>query len=177
MQRLVTGPSMHAQGLQVVLPQGGEGEVAVGQNGHLRTVGGMNGIGRGAVVGDALYIGDILDSQEREFLGGDEPQFLDFVHHFGPFLLASGAGPGTIAPPLSFRQGRVAAHLSVPCSMTWRPALAGPLISTLRTRPSTTTRTRSMFKSPLSSDALATSIPSASTKERWNCRAAMPRWR
>ena len=50
-------------------------------------------------------------------------------------------------------------------------------ISTVRGFCSTTRRSRSMLSNPLSSQAPDTSMPSASTKERWNCRAAMPRWR
>ena len=38
-------------------------------------------------------------------------------------------------------------------------------------------RARSIDSSPFFRSALSTSMPSASTKVRWNWRAAMPRWR
>ena len=51
------------------------------------------------------------------------------------------------------------------------------LIWMVFTRTSGCGRARSMCSSPLSSHAPFTSIPSASTNARWNCRAAMPRCR
>src|SRR3546814_16524455 len=77
----------------------------------------------------------------------------DLLVHFCPATSCSRLAPSTILPA---------------------PAL---LILIVRTSGSTTWRLRSTCSNPRSRVAPVISIPSASTKLRWNWRAAMPRCR
>src|SRR6266568_69524 len=71
---------MNADRLDVVLTDGGEGGVAIGQQSQLRAVRGMDGESHGVVDGDALDVGHRLHTERGEFLGRDLPQFLNLIH-------------------------------------------------------------------------------------------------
>src|SRR5665213_917470 len=93
-----------------------------------------------AVDDGRLDVRKILHANDGKILRRHLAQFLNDIHN--PLL----------SPPTGFLI----------------PFPAGVLISIARTDPSATRRAKSMFKSPLSSAAPATSMPSASTKLRWN---------
>ena len=67
--------------------------------------------------------------------------------------------------------GVVARHFAL------HPGQSRDVIGTFRIVRSGSGRTRSIDRSPSFRSAPVTSMPSASTKVRWNCRAAIPRWR
>src|SRR5579875_1541510 len=139
---------MQADRLKLVLLHRGEGNVARGRHADLRAVGGVDGEASDAVDDGGLDVSELLHADQGEILRRHLAQFLGNVHD--PLL----------SPPIAL--------LRFP---------DGVLISMARTTPSVARRRKSTFKSPLSSAAPSTSMPSASTKQRWNWRAAMPRWR
>ena len=59
------GPSVHADGLHVVLDRGGEGQFAVDRQGQGRAVGGMDREGFLAVDHDRLHIDDRAVAETR----------------------------------------------------------------------------------------------------------------
>src|SRR6266436_1310039 len=110
----------------------------------------------------ALDVGDVLHAEERQLFGRHMSNSFALVHR----ILST-------APA-----ARSWVSASAPLAERWEPpVISPPVISIVRTRLSTSGRTRSMWRRPLSNRAPLTSMPSARTKERWNWRAAMPRCR
>src|ERR1700731_1752432 len=145
-------PLVNAQRLEVVLTDRRQGDLAVGQHGDLRAVRGVHRKLGNAVDEHRLYIGEVLHPEEREFTRRHVPDAFEFFHFRNPF-----SDRGNPRPP----------HEPEPTGA--RLAAVEPIvISTLRTRLSDSGRTRSMCNSPLSSNAPLTSMPSASTNDRWN---------
>src|SRR5579859_77148 len=145
---------MNADGHLVGLQRGGEGKVAIGGDGQRRAIGADDGPGLGAIDLNFTDIGHVLDAQHGEGM---------FAHGRGVR-----AGGFVLHDYFPFETPR-----ALP-SMVFDPACS---ILTVRTRVSGRGRCRSICSKPLSIVAFLTSIPSASTKARWNCRAAMPRCR
>src|SRR5579859_535305 len=139
----------------ISLQRGRKGEFAVGGERERGAVGADDGPGFVAVDADFADISDILDAQH------------------GEGVLAHGAGAG-IAALFGLRDYFPFETPRALPSMVFDPACS---ILTVRTRVSGRGRCRSICSKPLSIVAFLTSIPSASTKARWNCRAAMPRCR
>src|SRR5215831_10885376 len=160
---------MDVDGLEVVLADRGQRQLAVVDHGHLGAVGGMDGVGHAAVDPHRLDIGQIAHAERREIGRRQRAELFDDGHLYSPF--GSPAGP---------RKANAQRALSVSTSMVGAPgrlALGALLISMVRTRVSGIGRLRSMCSRPLSRSAPITSMPSTRTKLRWNWRAAMPRCR
>src|SRR6185503_7522460 len=131
---------LQADGFELVLLHRGEGDVARRRHADLCAVGRMDREAGHAVDDAGLDISELLHSDEGEILGRHLAKLLGDRHV--PLL----------SPPTGFLM----------------PFPAGVLISIARTMPSAARRRRSIFKSPLSRAAPTTSMPSASTKLRWN---------
>src|SRR6266478_2531685 len=158
---------MDTQRLEVVLAHRYESDLAVGEKRDLRAVGGMDGKTEFAVSDRALDIGDVLHAEERQLFCRHMSNSFTLVHRILSTALAARSWVSARAP----LGGRWESPAISP------PAISPLAISIVRTRLSTSGRTKSMWRSPLSSRAPRTSMPSARTKERWNWRAAMPRCR
>ncbi len=65
---------MNADRFQFVLAHGGQREVAVGHHRQVLAVGGMDGIGVGAIDDDRLDVGDVLDAEGGEIGGRQVPR-------------------------------------------------------------------------------------------------------
>src|SRR5215469_9990232 len=183
--------SVHADRFELVLTDHREGDVAVRDHRHLRTVGSVNGEAGGAVDRHGLHIGDMLHAQHGQVVRRHLSHLFDCLHH--PYLPLGRSSAGrqwvkspsdTLPGTCQFRANDLPDYLDERTSVGWvrvsstGSALPRPsLISIVRTRASIGGRIKSICRSPLSSQAPRTSMPSASTNERWNWRAAMPRWR
>src|SRR5438093_4860444 len=153
---------MDAQRLEVVLAHRYESDLAVGEKRDLCAVGGVDGITGLAVADRALDVGDVLHAEERQLLGRHMSNSFALVHRILSTALDARSWVSVDAP------------LRERCEP---PVISPPVIWIVRTRLSTSGRTKSTWRRPLSNRAPLTSMPSARTKERWNWRAAMPRCR
>src|ERR1051326_5483436 len=104
---------------------------------------------------DRLHIGNLSAAQMGEIFGGNRDFILGTIHYVchGPRLLTL----LTASSPCGFHYS----HSLIAIDLTMRSGCG---------------RARSIDSNPFFKSAPKTSIPSASTKMRWNCRAAMPRW-
>src|SRR6266851_3560573 len=142
---------MHAQRLEVMLTHRNQGDVAVGEDRNLRAVRGMDGIA-GLVIADcALDVGDVLHAEERQLPRRHMPNLFALIHHL--FALVHLIFPAALA-----------ACSCVPTIALLGERSAPSVIAIVHTRLSTSGRTRSICRSPLSSWAPLTSMPSARTK-------------
>src|SRR6266436_2693318 len=163
---------MDAQRLEVVLAHRYESDLAVGEKCDLRAVGGMDGITELAIADRALDVGDVLHTEERQLFRRHMSNSFALVHRILSTALDARSWVSARAPLGERWESPV---ISPPVISP--PAISPPVISIVRTRLSNSGRTKSMWRSPLSSRAPRTSMPSARTKEHWNWRAAMPRCR
>src|SRR5215831_482777 len=160
--------SVHADGFELLAPGVGDGRLAAVGEHDRRAVGRVQGVEQGArrelrslrellphVLGaDHLHVGDLAAAQKRKRLGRD--------HGFSEGDVVVGHGTRLLSP----------FNASSPTPVQSRSAML--IVFTIR---SGSGRARSIDKSPFFKSAPKTSMPSASTKVRWNWRAAMPRWR
>src|SRR5262249_21335154 len=165
--KTVLGPeetSVHADGLELLAPGVGDGRLAAVGEHDRRAVGRVQGIEQGArrelrglrelvpdVLGaDHLHVGDLAAAQKRKRLGRDLG--------FSGGDVVVGHGTRLLSP----------FNASSPTPVQSRSAML--IVFTIR---SGSGRARSIDKSPFFKSAPNTSMPSASTKVRWNWRAAM----
>src|SRR5437016_5567549 len=135
---------MDAQRLEVVLAHRYESDLAVGEKRDLCAVGGVDGITGLAVADRALHVGDVLHAEERQLFGRHMSNSFALVHRILSTVL----------------EARSWVSARAPLAERWvSPVIWPPLISIVRTRLSTSGRTKSMWRSPLSSCAPLTSIP------------------
>src|ERR1700730_18219451 len=163
---------MDAQQLEVVLAPRYERDLAVGKKRNLRAVGGMDGIAGLAVANRLLDVGDILHAEERQLFRRQVSDSFALVHRSLSTVPEARSCASARAPLGERWESPV---ISPP--VISRPVISPPAICIGRPRLSPSGRTKSMWRSPLSSRAPRTSMPSARTKDRWNWRAAMPRCR
>src|SRR5207249_4398223 len=163
---------MDAQQLEVVLAHRYESDLAARETRDLRAVGGMDGITGLAVADRVLDVGDVLHAEERQLFGRHMSNSFALVHRILSTALDVRSWMSARAP-----LGERGESPEIPPPVISPPVISPPVIWIVRTRLSTSGRTKSMWRSPLSNRAPRTSMPSARTKERWNWRAAMPRCR
>src|SRR5262245_13382310 len=155
---------------EAVLQRGGHRGLAVFHDGDLLAVG-REQRDRGFTVDlNILHIGHILDAQHQQILGAQGTNAINLGHCSTP----SPSDP----TPAVWRVASSRSHLLSASTVTRLAVLFSPpalLIGTVRTWLTALGRCRSTDRRPLSSVAAFTTMPSASTKLRWNCLAAIPR--
>src|SRR5262252_1047745 len=160
--------SVHADGVELLAPGVGDGRLAaVGQHDR-RAVGRVQRVKQGArrklwglrkllphvLRADHFHVGDLAAAEKRKRFGRD----LGF------------SGGDTVV-------GHGTRLLSLFNASSPAPVQSRSVMLIDFTIRSGSGRARSIDKSPFFKSAPNTSMPSASTKVRWNWRAAMPRWR
>ena len=78
-------PSVNADGLEPVLADRGEGDVAIGHQRHLGAVGRMHGIGGLVIDDDLLDEGQVLDAQGRQVALRQVTKIRTGIHDLRPF--------------------------------------------------------------------------------------------